>query len=720
MFKIGQVFNLTSPVSKATGLVRVVGADVRLGVALVLLDKARASDPITVKYDRWIDLVEVGSASAAPDPYIGLTKPPQLSDPVKKRMTLVESAVAELLNVRELIFFPSRGNELFEKLSIKSDVSKDTVRRWWNEYLRCGTTAAMCRTYTRNSTQDTAGGKRGRKPHDPAYNSGVARHNVQETLESCYVALVVTRKLSLWSAYSEMLQTKFDIPEEIFSRAGKGLLRTPELIAKYPHPSFRQFDYAGRVYWKKHPPADKPPARGSRGKVVDEAFAPGDFEIDGTKIQIQLVSRYTRSQLVGVPCVYLIIDKFSTAICGYAISLDNFSWAAAALALDNCFSDKEAIFSRLGLSYISSDWPVNHLPRSLTADRAELVSDMGQRFPISGIPVKVTPSMCPIAKGTVEGTHSHVKHFKKDEIDLPGLFVKFRQRREADGKKDAALTLEEFEFILVEIIMSLNRSPVRSGRLPLEVLDADREAVTRIGLYAWGLENRPGFTREVPPNFAHDFLLTHGTGSSHKLGILYDGEIYRSDVLQTSAWVAAVSKGTVKIDVVYHNNNGGVIYFKHADNWQTAYLYSIDFPHGEEAASHGISFSELKEIRGSKKRAIDQANLDRQRIDKPKLAQIQHITKEARSARRASDRINKEAKIVPLPTIEARRIERTANRAAESAAFSAAVIAPLTVVGSATTKDESSRSAGTQKTKAPEIRPANPDAFTVMDLWDEE
>lgn len=719
MFKIGQVFNLSSASKNASGLVRVLGADARLGVALIFLEKARVNDPVTVGYNTWIDMVQVGAAIPAPDPYIGLTRPTKLSSSAKQRMMFVESAVAELLILKELIFFPSQGNVLFEKFATKADVSKETVRRWWNEYLRCGTTAAMCQKYKRNSTP-TGGLKRGRKPHDPAYNGHVARHDVRDTLESCYVSLVLKQKMTLWGAYSEMLQTKFNIPQEVFTQGGKGLLRTPELIEKYPHPSYRQFTYAGDVYRNKHSPADKAPARGSRGRVSDEAFGPGDFEIDGTKIQIQLVSRYTRSQLVGVPSVYLIVDKFSTAICGYAISLDNFSWASAALALDNCFSDKGEIFSRLGLPYTSSDWPVNHLPRSLTADRAELVSQMGQRFPTSGIPVKITPSMCPIAKGTVEGTHSHVKHFKQEEIDLPGRFAKFRERRDADGKKQAALTLDEFEFILVEIIMSINRGAVRSQRLPVEVLDADREAVTRIGLYAWGMENRPGFTRQAPPNFARDFLLAHGQGSTNKLGILYNGEIYTSDLLRTSAWVAAAAKGPLKIDVAYHNNNGGVIYFRHANGWHAAYLYNIDFPHGEEAASYGISFPELKEIRLSKKRAFDQANIDRNRIDKPKFDEIKNIARAARIARRDSDRFNKEAKIPKLPIVEARRLERAANRANESAAYSSEIISPITVAESVDDKRNLSRARASRKANGLKTKPTDPDAFSVMDLWDED
>ena len=362
---------------------------------------------------------------------------------------------------------------------------------------------------------------------------------MEPQIKKAYEIYIAQQRMTWKDAFHEMLLTTYKLPPEAISDGTDGLLLNPALAKKHKVPTWRQFRYRCRKLKKANDELEAESPRGSRGKASDNVPGPGFYEIDATHFQIQLVSRITKSLLVGRPTVYLIVDTYDGAIVGYAVSLENPSWATAALALYNCFSDKSLVFERLGLPYSSADWPCHHLPTLLRADRAELISNMGHNFPQSGIRVEITPSMTPIAKGTVEGKNAELKKNRSSRFDLPGRFSKKRERRSPDGKKTAALDIFEFEKILVEIIMDLNNTAVDPKKIPPDALAEGPRVATRIGLHRWALSNRAGFTRNMGPHFIYEYLLTNGSGRISPLGILFQGETYICDYLRTSGLLSA-------------------------------------------------------------------------------------------------------------------------------------------------------------------------------------
>jgi transposase InsO family protein len=151
-----------------------------------------------------------------------------------------------------------------------------------------------------------------------------------------------------------MLIEIYGIPEEAFSPAERGYFLDPDLIEEYRAPTWVQTRYRFRqlkrglhskqiLNYLRATEAGRPTMHSARDSLKS---MPRIF-------QVQLVSRLTKGKLVGRPTVYLIVDIFSNAIVGYAVTLENPCWATAALALYNCFSDKAAVFERLGLPYES-------------------------------------------------------------------------------------------------------------------------------------------------------------------------------------------------------------------------------------------------------------------------------------------------------------------------------------------------------------------------------
>jgi hypothetical protein len=149
----------------------------------------------------------------------------------------------------------------------------------------------------------------------------------------------------------------------------------------------------------------------------------------------------------------------------------------------------------------------------------------------TGIKVEIMPSMCPEAKGSVEREFKSLK-YGNNFYSLPGQHAKNPGRREDDGKSSAALTKYELERILVEIILDLNNEPVPLSCIPSEVLDAGYKAITHIGLYKWGLEHRPGYTRTLSPKDVFAYLLSKATATATSSGIKFQKQNFRSSSLK--------------------------------------------------------------------------------------------------------------------------------------------------------------------------------------------
>lgn len=303
------------------------------------------------------------------------------------------------------------------------------------------------------------------------------------------------------------------------------------------------------------------------GRATDGVLGPGHrFEIDATKLQIQLVSRLLRTDLVGTATLYIVVDVWSSAIVGYYFTLENASWRVAASALANTFSDKKQVFDRLNLDYAAEDWPCHHLPSFLMADRAELLANNSVGVTKVGITAQIAASMCPEMKGTVE---SKFKEMKMANYALPGSYAKDRKRREKDGKDDAVLNIEEVEAILIHTIIAINKQPVSPDRVPPELFEDGVKDISRIGLYSWGLKSKPGLTRTMSENDYKYFLLSPGTGSVDKDGIKFKTHVFRPKY----SMLKILSVKGNKVQVRYNEHNAQTIYFfdPSSGSWEQAF-----------------------------------------------------------------------------------------------------------------------------------------------------
>lgn len=639
-FSTHEVFAPKLPCAEVPGPVRVI--DVKGVEKVILIDVARDRDavPYAIPYDRWVQLIDEEAIERCLDPYIHLTSAPiGLTPGAAKRLSTVIETTASLGAKPDLLHRPSTLHAEVNAVAARLGVHKHTAKRWILTWLKAGRNAAAVVEKLidrqRGGGRQAAGAKRGKKGVRPDLASNAPAHEVEDKIGKAYENFIKRRKMTWDDAYYEMLIALYRVPAEAVPKDKQGeALLSPALIQKFRLPSKHQFRYRCRKLKRQDAKQGDDLPRGKRGKATDNVWGPGFFEIDATHFQIQLVSRVTKSQLVSRPTVYLIVDIFSGAIVGYTLTLENPSWAVAALALHNAFSDKGPVFERLGLPYSSADWPCHHLPNMLRADRAELVSNQGQEFPASGIRVEITASMTPIAKGTVEGKNSELKETPKGRFNLPGLFPKYRRRREPDGKKSAALDLFEFERILVEIIMDLNRKAVRPHRIPTDALEDGSRVASRIGMYEWGIDHRPGFTRKMPDNFAYQHLLTRGEATVTPGGLLFDGEVFNCDALRELGYLTAALNESFPIAIAYNPLLAAEVFFRDAkaNRWLSAANQD------PEIHRMNASFREASDRRALRVKISEQAAMNHRAHRRQRAPAIKKIVNDAVRARNELER----------------------------------------------------------------------------------
>lgn len=713
-FQIHDVFKPLALMPEVAGPVRVVDTVNFNEVIVISVDPEKLTVPYAIGYDRWIDMLDGGEVEKAPDPYLHLPSAPVgLPDGAAKRLKQVIEATTTLSQKPGLLHRRTTLSSEIARVAGNMGLGQKCVKRWFLLWLKAGrnpaavVSAFMDVEARELSGSQVAGKKRGPSSTKPELASSAPAHEVVDNITKAYQSYIKAQGMSWKSAYYEMLIKLYELPDgAVPIDAHSEVLLSPALIQKYRLPTWNQFRYRCRKLQAEDRPASDDLPRGERGKATDNIPGPGFFEIDATHFQIQLVSRVTTSKLVGRPSVYLIVDIYSGVIAGYALTLENPSWAVAALALYNTFSDKGPIFERLGLPFQSADWPCQQLPNMLRADRAELVSNMGQDFPASGVRVEVTPSFTAIAKGSVEGKNSETKHSHKGRFNLPGLFNKYRKRREPDGKKNAALNLLLFERILVEIIMDLNRRAVKPSRLPPDALQETSRVASRVGFYEWALTARPGFTRTMGPNFVYEHLLTTGTGSVATGGIKFHGEVFNCDWLREKGYLTAALNGSYEIGVSYNPLFAGEVFFydKKSNSWHSA--SNVD----PEILQKRASFAEAKEYRALQNKFAEQAGLNHRRQQRERTPEVKQAIKGAVA----------EKNLLPAQPKTSKRHMRE-NRATEKASFRGAGLNGALPVSPAATASPPAQAASTAQASSSGGVPSAPAESTGVkkfkSLW---
>ncbi|PLX98991.1 MAG: hypothetical protein C0622_11155 [Desulfuromonas sp.] len=512
-----------------------------------------------------------------------------------------------LIGVDSYIYNKNLRNQAFtdrakEVAHDQYGASKCTIRILWLRYLAYNFSyIAFAPLYDRRGgtgqKQNPLSGRRGAKCKSPKSVTDVKLVDVAEQLTKGITKYYFTGKYTLISSYW-LTMHDFFIDSQKLEKGGKKFFCRDILLPSHHLPTFRQFRYIKDkleetgLHRTHKPRRQRQPKEelSITGSARAGLIGPGSrFEIDATKIQIRPVAEYDRSRLLEPPTLYIILDVWSGAITGYCLSLENEGWPLMTKALQNCYEDKQLTFERLGLQFTSEDWPCCHLPSKLSADRATLVSNKaGPCIEINGH-IEIMPPYRADRKGSVE---NEIKRLKQEhDLKIPGSYPKNPQRGEDNGKKSAALTFVELERIIVRAIIDLNNEPVPEKYLPFDFDLTGDIPITYIGLYRWGLINRPGQTRVLDRKDIFLNLMSIDTGKLTEKGIYYKGFYYNCKKLEENGYITKAKRhGTKKIKISYYEKNADKIWYY--DEYESDYIAATNTD--EDLRRTKASFVELE------------------------------------------------------------------------------------------------------------------------------
>jgi hypothetical protein len=303
--------------------------------------------------------------------------------------------------------------------------------------------------------------------------------------------------------------------------------------------------------------------RSITGTSAMETDGPGTrFQIDATVADVYLLSSINRNRVIGRPIVYMVMDVYSRLVTGIYTGLEGPSWMGAMMALDNMVADKVAFCKKYDIGIDKEQWPANHLPEIIIADRGGFEGYSVENL-INNLNVKIenTPPYRGDLKGIVERsfrtTNEKLKH------KTPGAIQKeFRQRGDRDYRLDATLTLEEFTQIIIKMVMHHNQKIVSGYNMDKEMI-SDELTPTPINLWNWGIKNKKGRLKIVDRDIMRLNLLPRGSASISRAGLKFKKLFYSSQKAIEEQWF--IKSKQRRVEVVYDPRNMNYIYVMHED-----------------------------------------------------------------------------------------------------------------------------------------------------------
>ncbi len=296
--------------------------------------------------------------------------------------------------------------------------------------------------------------------------------------------------------------------------------------------------------------------RAIRGKAFDRLFGPAQvYMIDSTVADVYLVSEFNPYWIIGRPIVYLVRDTWSGMIVGVHVALEGPSWETARLALFNAFSPKGEFLRSLGFDMTDEHWPCSHGCLDVYHDRGEQISISSTD---GAHDLRINLSPCPPFRPDKKGPIETLFHWLRDATVkwLPGaVHSRERERGQRDCRLDATLTLHRFTRIIVNAILTFNKTMDVSDRLvgPLSGLEIN---ATPINLWNYGLENLHGSPPQWDQDTLYTALLPSANVSVGAAGVNFAGHTYRGHMVDKQQWQEfARTFGNKKLKIKYHPND---------------------------------------------------------------------------------------------------------------------------------------------------------------------
>lgn len=485
-----------------------------------------------------------------------------------------------------------------KEIEDKEGIPLFTLKRLFSQYWQRGMRKSAL--YTSYSNSGSKGKKRTNRNKSGAKRAdGYAGLIIDERIEKIFATVLkrnyeTEKKLSLNRVYHQMLAEYFS--KSVTIGGEKKMI----LYDEDHYPTLKQFkyyfknnidhkeSYIARETLNKFNLNDRP----LTDNETNQIRGPGDcFEIDATPGDIYLVSKSNRNKVIGRPTIYIIEDVYSRLVTGCYIGLENPSWNTASLAFVNMVEDKVKFCKSRGISIDEEQWPCHHLPKLIKADRGEVISNRADYFiNILGVIVQNTPPYRGDGKGVVERVFGEINEHLRET--LPGGIHKNNlERGDKDPRQTAALTLEECERIIIELILRHNSKIIEKYPSTPAQIEAGVPSVP-LCLWEYGINEKTGSLRTVDTKKMSMNLWPHNKASLGREGLRFRN-LYYGDIQLSQLSIA--SRTPVEMDIVYNPYTVNYVYVLQDGAYRQAHLQ----PSCSEFEN--MSFSEYEDYRATEK-----------------------------------------------------------------------------------------------------------------------
>lgn len=351
-------------------------------------------------------------------------------------------------------------SKVISSTAIDNNISKQTIRNYLCLYLAYMNITVLAP----------------RKQRDDTGNLTQDEKNIRWALNKFFYT---TKKQSLMTAYTMMLKEKYCDAMGV-------------LADKYP--SFYQFRYFYRKTKKMQNfyisrEGLKSYQRNNRPLTGDgiQSFAPaiGVGMLDSTVCDIYLINDV--GNLVGRPILTACIDAYSGVCCGYVLSWSGGVYSLRGMIL-NVIADKVDWCKQFGISINEEDWSCNKLPATLVTDMgSEYKSENFEQIAELGVKIVNLPSYRPELKGMVEKFFDVIQSTYKKHLKGKGVIeLDYQERGAHDYRKDACLTMADFEKIILHCIIYYNSKRIIENFPYTEAMIAEKVKPYASCIWNWG------------------------------------------------------------------------------------------------------------------------------------------------------------------------------------------------------------------------------------------
>ena len=262
--------------------------------------------------------------------------------------------------------------------------------------------------------------------------------------------------------------------------------------------------------------------------VQEMATSIGWGMLDGTICDIYLVN--DSGHLIGRPVLQVCVDAYEGLCCGYSLLWEGGVYSVRELML-NTVTDKVGHCKKFGITIAPEQWPCHQLPGVIVTDRgSEFISYTFEQITELGCQLISLSSFSANMKGPVEKLFDLIQESYKPYLKGKGVIEPdFQKRGAMDYRKQACLTMDQFEKIVIQCIIYHNCQRVLEHFPFTEQMLRDKVKPYASDIWNYSLEQAGANLIPVMKQQLALTLLPRTEGKFTRQGLRTNGMRYRCD-----------------------------------------------------------------------------------------------------------------------------------------------------------------------------------------------